>query len=139
MEYNGTMHDTLEHAYQYTKTDSYNDIQSMNRLLCAKSAAEAKQIGFQIKKFQQADWDSVKEDLLRIKFSPQSELGERLKATTGKSFAEAGKSRSFSIGMSLTHSSLFDTTKWSVNGNLLGKALMKIRSELVEHSAFKMQ
>ena len=134
MEYNGTMHDTLEHAYQYTKADRYNDIQSMNRLLCAKSAAEAKQIGFQIKNFQQADWDSVKtqvmEDLLRVKFSPQSELGERLKATTGKSLAEAGKSRSFSIGMSLTHSSLFDTTKWSVNGNLLGKALMKIRSEL---------
>ena len=134
MEYNGTMHDTLEHAYQYTKADRYNDIQSMNRLLCAKSAAEAKQIGFQIKNFQQADWDSVKtqvmEDLLRIKFSPQSELGERLKATTGRSLAEAGKSRFFSIGMSLTHSSLFDTTKWSVNGNLLGKALMKIRSEL---------
>ena len=60
MEYNGTMHDTLEHAYQYTKADRYNDIHSMNRLLCAKSAAEAKQIGFQIKNFQQADWDSVK-------------------------------------------------------------------------------
>ena len=62
-------------------------MQAMNRLLYAKSPAEAKQIGFQIKNFQQADWDSVKtqvmEDLLRIKLSPQSELGERLKATTG--------------------------------------------------------
>ena len=70
------------------------------------------------------------EDLLRIKFSPGSDLGKRLKATTGKSLAEAGRSRSFAIGLSLTNANVFDTTKWSQNGNILGKSLMKIRNEL---------
>ena len=134
MVYNGIMHNTLEHAYQYAKCDRYDDKAAMNKLLCVKSAAEAKQIGSNIKNFQRADWDSVKtqvmEDLLRIKFSPGSDLGKRLKATTRKSLAEAGRSRSFAIGLSLTNANVFDTTKWSQNGNILGKSLMKIRNEL---------
>ena len=106
----------------------------MNKLLCVKSAAEAKQIGSQIRNFQAADWDSTKtsimEDLIRIKFSPGSESATRLKATAGKSLAEAGKSQSFGIGLSLHHPNVFDTRKWSKNGNILGKTLMKIRDEL---------
>ena len=109
----------------------------MNKLLCVKSATEAKQIGSQIRNFQAADWDSMKtsimEDLIRIKFSPGSELATRLKAIAGKSLAEAGKSQSFGIGLSLHHPNVFDTSKWSKNGNILGKTLMKIRDELTSN------
>ena len=35
---------------------------------------------------------SIIEDLIRIKFSPGSELATCIKATAGKSLAEAGKS-----------------------------------------------
>ena len=134
LEFNGIQHNSLEHCYQYQKADRYNDFIAMNKLLCVKSAAEAKQIGSQIRNFQAADWDSTKtsimEDLIRIKFSPGSELATRLKATAGKSLAEAGKSQSFGIGLSLHHPNVFDTSKWSKNGNILGKTLMKIRDEL---------
>ena len=105
----------------------------MNKMLCVKSAAEAKQIGSNIKNFQRADWDSVKtqvmEDLHRFKFSPGSDLGKRLKATTGKSLAEAGRSHSFAIELFLSNANDFDTSEWSQNGKIPEKSLLKIRNE----------
>ena len=135
LEFNGIPHNSIDHCYQYQRADRYNNLIAMNKLLCVKSAAEAKQIGSQIRNFQAADWDSMKtsimEDLIRIKFNPGSELATRL--TAGKSLAEAGKSQSFGIGLSLHHSNVFDTSKWSKNGNILGKTLKKLRDELTSN------
>ena len=67
------------------------------RRLCASSPAEAKQAGRTVSNFDRADWNVVKKgimlDLLRIKFKDGSEVAKFLKATTGKSLAEAGKSK----------------------------------------------
>ena len=59
-----------------------------------------------------------------------TEMARLLKATTGKSLAEAGRSRSFAIGMSLNNKDLFNRKKWATNGNILGRALMEVRNEL---------
>ena len=79
------------------------------------------------------DWTRVREDamlqLLRIKFAPGSDLAKKLLATSGKSLAEAGKSDSYSIGMTLYDKELFNTEKWTKN--VLGQLLMKVRDELV--------
>ena len=40
MVYNGIMHNTLEHAYQYAKCDRYDDKAAMNKLLSVKSPSE---------------------------------------------------------------------------------------------------
>ena len=45
------------------------------------------------------------------------------------SLAEAGKSDSYSIGMTLYDKELFNTEKWTKN--VLGQLLMKVRDELV--------
>ena len=69
-------------------------------------------------------------DLLKIKFKDGSEVAKFLKATTGKSLAEAGKSKSFAIGVSLNHKNIFNTQQWPKDCNILGKCLMEIRNEL---------
>ena len=117
----------------------YNDVTTMEKILSAQTPAEAKLHGSRVSNFRRADWDSVKsdilEELLRIKFTPDSELARRLVSSTGKSLAEAGKSKSFAIGLPLYQCTLgankqFDTSKWSMDGNILGTCLMKIRNEL---------
>ena len=139
IKYKGIDHSTIEHAYQYEKSARYNDVTTMEKILSAQTPAEAKLHGSRVSNFKRADWDSVKsallEELLRIKFTPDSELARRLMATTGKSLAEAGKSKTFAIGLPLYQCTLganqqFDTSKWSMNGNILGTGLMKIRNEL---------
>ena len=69
-------------------------------------------------------------DLLRIKFADGTNMANLLKETTGKSLAEAGMSKVYAVGMSLNNKNIFDTSKWPVNGNLLGRSLMEIRNEL---------
>ena len=67
---------------------------------------------------------------LLIQLNTISEVAKFLKATTGKSLAEVGKSKSFAIGVSLNHKNIFNTRQWPKDCNILGKCLMEIRNEL---------
>ena len=131
--HNDIVHDTVEHGYQYSKAMRYKDTATADRILSARTPAIAKQLGSKVANFDRADWDGMKGDLmqtlLRIKFAQGTKLSELLKETSGKSLAEAGRSRSFAVGMSLNHKNIFDRTKWAHNGNLLGRSLMMIRDE----------
>ena len=133
VEHKEIVHDTLEHAYQYAKASRYQDNVAEEQILCASSPAEAKQIGYHVRNFDRADWDNVKSDvmleLLRIKFSSGSKMARFLLNTSG-SLLEAGRSKSFGIGMSLWSKNIFDTSKWPKNCNILGNCLMKVRGEL---------
>ena len=127
-------HDTIEHAYQYVKASRYGDKAAEEAILCSSTPAEAKQAGRTVMNFDRKDWDEVKTgimlELLRIKFKAGSRMADFLKATTGKSLAEAGRSKSFAIGMSLHHKNIFNTRQWPKNSNILGKCLMEVRDEL---------
>ena len=102
--------------------------------MCSRSPSAAKHIGSSVKNFKSKEWDKVKEKvmlklLLKTKFSPGSDMANKLAATASKSLAEAGQSVVYSVGMSLNNKDLFDTTKWTKN--VLGKLLMKVREELL--------
>ena len=133
MTYRDIKFDNLEHAYQYAKAIEFNDIDSSEDILCAKTPSIAKQLGSKVRNFKIKEWNNVKEtvmlDLLRIKFAPGSEMAKKLLDTAGKSLAEAGQSTTYSIGMSLCNKDLFKTDKWAKN--VLRNLLMKIRQELV--------
>ena len=115
MTHQGITHDTLEHAYQYAKASRYGDTRPEEQILCAATPAEAKQLRMRVKNYDDADWNGVNKeimlDLLRLKFATGSEMAKELLATSGKSLAEAGKSKSFSISLSLNNKNLFDTKK----------------------------
>ena len=123
----------VERAYQYVKAKTFKDTSSAEKILCSTSPSVAKHIGSTVKNFNMKDWTRVREDamlqLFRIKFAPGSDLAKKLLATSGKSLAEAGKSDSYSIGMTLYDKELFNTEKWTKN--VLGQLLMKVRDELV--------
>ena len=135
LTYKDIIHDTAEHAYQFAKAQMYNDSAAEEKILCADNPGEAKRIGGNVKNFNRKDWDNRKKkimlDILRIKFKADSDEAKLLKDTDGKSLAEAGKSKVFAVGLTLNNRNILDTSKWSKDGNLLGKCLMEIRNELL--------
>ena len=132
--YDDVVHSSSEQAYQYAKASRYKDSVAMQKILHSRNPAEAKQLGYRVKNFDLRDWKSVSEnimkDILRVKFREGSDLAGKLLNTSGKSLAEAGKSKTFAIGMSLNNKNIFDINKWPKNSNVLGKCLMTIRTEL---------
>lgn len=132
--YKGVKHDTVESCYQYAKALRYGDTEAGEMILCASTPAKAKYIGNKVRKFRSADWDSVKEgimlNILRQKFRPGTDEATLLKRTTGKSIAEAGKSKTFAIGLSLNNKNIFEQNLWPKDCNLLGRLLMQVRTEL---------
>lgn len=136
--YKNIQYDTLEHALQFQKADRYGDRSAADQILCASSPADAKYYGGKVQGFQSDDWDTVKGgillELLRCKFSHGTEMAQQLQDTTGKSLAEAGRSRTFAIGLSLNDKNIFDKSKWAPNSNLLGRTLMQVRDELNANS-----
>lgn len=132
--YNDICHSSVEHAYQYTKAITFQDVTSAKQILGALTPADAKRFGMNVRGFQAKHWDTKKKDvlleILRQKFGDETKLAQLLKSTIGKSLAEAGRSKTFAIGMSINNKDIFDTKKWPHNCNLLGKCLMEVRSEL---------
>lgn len=134
-KYNNIIYESAEQCYQHCKAVQYQADETSRNILGAQSPSEAKRLGSKFDKFDKKDWDNRKEtvmsNILRAKFAARTDLGEKLKNTTGKSLAEAGRSKTFAIGVTLNSKNLFDTTKWNLTtGNILGKCLMKIRDEL---------
>ena len=128
-------HDTIEHAYQYVKASRYGDKATEEAILYSSTTVEAKQAGRTVTNFDRKDLDQVKTgimlDLLRIKFKVGSIImADFLKATTGKSIAKAGRSKSFAIRKSFHHKNIFNTYQYPKNSDILGKCLTYVRGEL---------
>ena len=123
--YDDVIHSSSEQAYQYAKARRYEDNVAMQKILHSRNPAEAKRLGYRVKNFDLRDWKSVSEnimkDILRVKFREGSDLAGKLLNTSGKFLAEAGKSNTFAIGMSLNNKNIFDINKWPKNSNVLGK------------------
>ena len=49
--YNGIVHDTLEHAYQYAKVIHFEDAATVDKVLCVCSPAISKQLGSKVVNF----------------------------------------------------------------------------------------
>ena len=130
---NNNCYKTVEHGFHHIKAIRYKDQESALMILSAGDPAEAKHVGQHIKNFDSQDWNKVKSsvmtDLLREKFAPDSDLAAQLVMTNGKKLAEAGISKSFAIGLQLSHPQIFNKKAWT-GENLLGESLMKVRAEL---------
>ena len=107
IQYRDIEFNDLEHAYQYAKAIEFNDIDSSEDILCAKTPSSAKLIGSKVKSFNITEWNKVKEsvilDLLKIMLAPGTDMTKKLMATAGKS-DKCGR-------------------------NMLGNLLMKVREE----------
>ena len=67
---------------------------------------------------------------LRAKYTQNVNCKNFLKSTGSKRIGEATRDKLYGIGMTLRNPNVLDVGRWETQGNLMGKCLEEIRSEL---------
>jgi len=121
----GRLFPTSEHAYAAAKTD---DPVAQQVILASPSPAEAKRIGQSVPLTE--NWEAKKfavmEEIVMAKFSPNSELADKLAATTGALLVEGNAWHD-----QVWESCSCDDHRDTPGANALGVILMWIRMRLV--------
>ena len=125
---------SMEQYMMYEKAICFGDRETASQVLRTSDVAEIKQLGRAVKGYNDQVWNGVRQIIvyegLKAKFSQDSELKSQLLATGDDILAEcAVKDRIWGIGLSMKDPDRFDMSKWR-GTNLLGFALMKVRSKL---------
>jgi len=111
----------------------FQDNDTFAKICKANTPKECKELGRQVRNFDQKRWDEYKEEIVVVgnyhKFTQNPDLAEYLKSTDGKVLAEASPyDRIWGIGFDKDHA-FENRSKWGQN--LLGKALMIVRENLL--------
>ena len=111
----------------------FQDNETFAKICKVKTAKECKELGRQVKNFDQKVWDEYKEEIVVVgnyyKFTQNPNLAEYLRSTTGKVLAEASPyDKIWGIGFDREHA-FENRSRWGQN--LLGKALMIVRENLL--------
>ena len=114
----------------------FADYQILELICNEKSPAKVKQLGRRVNNFDVKTWVTVSSEVVylanRYKFSQNEELKQVLVQTGTAILAEASPSDCiWGIGLAENHPDSRDPSKWQGH-NLLGKALMRVRCELVQ-------
>lgn len=132
--YDGKHFETAEHFMMYEKARLFCDDASADKVLSALSAKKAKEIGREVRGFNQGVWEANRFEIVvtanLAKFSANSALRDFLLGTDGKVLVEASPvDRVWGIGLAKDDSRCDDPRKWK-GLNLLGYALMEVRKQL---------
>ena len=125
------------HVEQYLmaeKAKIFNDLKSYATILKAKTPKECKDLGRKVSPYDDKVWTNVRYDVLKTgvyaKFSQNPELKQMLLSTGDAILAEASPYDAI-FGIKLAAKDAVKTLQKDWPGsNLLGKALMEVRSEL---------
>lgn len=124
----------MEQYLAYKKAETLGNRGLMDKARKAHSPVQAKFILNQLRNEDQKNWDDQVENItiegLKAKFQQNSDMFTFLYNTNDLKLGEASKNQRWGIGFELSDENVLDHTKWSVTGNLLGRALMKVREEL---------
>ncbi len=129
---------SAEHYMMAEKAKLFNDIEVRNRIITASNPGSAKALGREVKGFDQDIWEQHRMDIVIraniAKFSQNKELGNFLISTGNRVLVEASPvDKIWGVGLSEQDNEIHNPLLW--NGlNLLGFALMKVRSILIEGS-----
>lgn len=125
---------SMEQFLAYKKAETLGNKELMDKACKAKNPVQAKYILNQLKSDNEKDWDEKVENItvegLKAKFQQNSDMYTFLYNTSGLMLGEASKNPRWGIGLELTDENVLDHTKWSASGNLLGRALMKVREAI---------
>ena len=120
-----------EEAFQGVKAITFNDNESLAKILASKTPASAKSLGRKVKGFNDAIWSARKLDLMReivtCKFSQNGELKTMLIATGDAVLAEATRDTFWGIGVK---KGALEGQQEVWGKNHLGKILMEVRASL---------
>lgn len=132
---NGILFNCCEQYMMYYKALLFEDLETAKKILDAKKPSEQKGLGRLVKNFNEEKWNKSKEYIVYrgnyLKFTQNEELKQMLKATGTFILVEANKEdKIWGIGMYNDDPNILKEELWGQN--LLGKALMKVRDELVK-------
>lgn len=107
----------------------------LQRILNAKSPAEAKKLGRAVRGYDEAVWQEKRLEIVKkgnfLKFSQNEELKAYLINTNSRILVEASpEDPIWGIGMASDHQDALYPEKWK-GLNLLGFVLMEVRDELI--------
>lgn len=128
---------TAEHAVHFFKAMLFNDIETADKIMKAKTPKEAKRLGREVKNFNNFTWNNNKEviyfDVIKAKFTDErnKDIKQKLIDTGDSILVECSPyDRIWGIGYSKESPEFiakqFD--KWGQN--LLGKVLMRVRDRI---------
>ena len=135
-ELDGVRYATAEHAMMAEKARLFGDDEALARVLVAKSPAEAKAIGREVRGYVDEVWAAKRETaVLRgnvAKFDASDALREFLLSTGERILVEASpRDTVWGIGLGGANPAAQDPSRWR-GQNLLGFALMEARRILRE-------
>lgn len=130
----GVEYKTAEHWMMAKKALLFNDSEVFEKILLAKSPAEAKKLGREIKNYDEATWLANRYEIVKQgnihKFNQNLDLKEYLLQTNSRVLVEASPVDAiWGIGMASDNEEVNFPEKWK-GLNLLGFALMEVRDEL---------
>jgi len=130
----GNTYSTAEHYMMAQKSKLFKDQVTFEKILKAPFPKEVKQLGREVKNFDQSVWEKYRFDIAvkgnYAKFSQNAALKKFLLKTGDAVLVEASPVDSiWGIGMAEDNPDASDPEKWK-GLNLLGFALMEIRRKL---------
>lgn len=122
---------TAEHWMMAKKAELFEDTEILQRILVAKSPAEAKELGRKVRNFKREIWDAEKFQLVvegnQHKFKQHADMQEFLMNTKNRILVEASPvDNIWGIGMAQDDKDILRPDCWK-GENLLGFALMEVR------------
>jgi ribA/ribD-fused uncharacterized protein len=123
-----------EHFMMAEKARLFGDDETLERILEAEHPGGAKQLGRQVRGYEEKVWEKVRFDVVvrgnEAKFAQNPDLGEFLRTTSGRVLVEASPAdRIWGIGLAENDPGACDPASWR-GLNLLGFALMEVRRRL---------
>jgi len=127
---------TSEHWMMTQKALLFNDTETAAKIIGSNKPGEAKQLGRQIRAFNQSTWTENRYRIVTIgnihKFNQNPLLGEFLLKTESRILVEASPiDEIWGIGLARDHPDVENIEKWR-GLNLLGFALMETRDHLIK-------
>lgn len=134
-EVRGRTYANMEQYLAYRKAKLSGQKHLIQKALLAQDPVEAKSILHALRSDHQEEWkqevSSIAEEGLQAKFRQHPALGEYLRSTAPLTLGEASTNPQWGIGFALEDDNAIDKSKWNKQGNLLGRLLMKIRSQMI--------
>lgn len=133
-EVDGVAFTSAEHYMMWRKALLFDDHVVGSRVLAAASPGEAKALGRQVSGFDDAVWTASRLEIVvsgnLAKFGQDPALGSYLLGTGSRLLVEASPlDRVWGIGLEASDPRASDPSSW-LGLNLLGEALMEVRSRL---------
>lgn len=135
---NDVTYPTAEHYMMAEKARLFNDIETLSKILNAKTPAQAKALGREVKSYDDQLWIENRFDIVvtanLAKFEQNTDLKTFLISTSNRILVEASPvDKIWGIGLAQDHPDAHQPMLWQ-GLNLLGFALMKVRDWLIHKS-----